>query len=440
MNGVQEPIGETKVISIESVDPDAVERLIGCDPAFVFERLDPRSRTRQLTQVGFGGTVEEVSGMPVEEVFARLRHLIAESGPADGNFPKSAGGGVLALLGYELLAGQSETGMAMDNTPAAVFFAPDRVVTIDHGEGRAWVRIRGGVDLPEGLHDALTGRGEMPPASSEPESGPVLSWTPTTSQENFVAFARAAHARMGPGEAVEGVVLSVRLTTPERRDPILAYRTLRDINPSSYMFLARAPSIEAWGATSLGLARLTERAFVAETDGATRPYDDESFVWTPSAKEIAEYDVVIGALKEALKPLAANGELRLDSEMEERRFFNLAHLFATISGDLAPDRDAVDLVRALSPHGAAVGHHRQPALDLIARSETQPRGPFAGSIAFFGADGSVDASAFTRSMWQTEAGMVVQAGAKVVPASIPEEEYRECVLKTLALRRCVEGA
>ena len=124
--------------------------------------------------------------------------------------------------------------------------------------------------------------------------------------------------------------------------------------------------------------------------------------------------------------------------MEERRFFKLAHLFATFTGRLSSGLDATDLVRALSPHGAAVGYHRQPALDAIAQAETTPRGLFAGTIGFFGADGSVDASAFTRSMWQNEERLFVHAGAKVVPASVPSEEYRECILKTLALRRCVD--
>ena len=145
------------------------------------------------------------------------------------------------------------------------------------------------------------------------------------------------------------------------------------------------------------------------------------------------------ALHDDLQPILAPGTLTPVAAMEERRFFKLAHLFAAFSGTLAGGVDAVEAVRRLSPHGAAVGHPKVRACEAIERLEATPRGPFAGTVGFFGFDGSVSAAAFTRSMWQTQGKRHVQAGAKVVPASDPAGEYQECVLKTLALRQCVEA-
>ncbi|MCF8482455.1 MAG: chorismate-binding protein [Rhodospirillum sp.] len=432
-------MNSSEIELVDGVAADAVARLTGCNPHFVFERFDPRTRRPVQTHIGFNGTGDEFHQTPADGVFSALRQRIANDASIHSDAPPGAGGGVLALIGYSLLAGRPPLPRSADAAPEAVILTPGLLVTIDHGAGRAWLaaEVDGASEVEvQTIRDALKGLGEVPAGKALP--APAPEWSATTSEADFAAFARSAQARMGPGQPVEGVVLSVQMRSRRRCDPLAAYRVLRAINPSSYMFLARSPSLDAWGATSLGLVRLTNGRFFAETDGATRPYEDESFVWMPSPKEIAEYDVVVGALREALEPLTDEDGLTFDSEMEERRFFNLAHLFATATGRLAPGIDRLDLVRALSPHGAAVGHHRQPALDLIATSETVVRGPFSGTIGFFGYDGSIDASAFTRSMWQTETGMTVHAGAKVVPASIPEEEYRECVLKTLALRRCVE--
>lgn len=418
---------------VPDVSSDAVSSLLTLVPDFVFERLDPHNRQPQQTHVGFGSESNELYDANADEIFAALRAGLPSQSNTDFDLPPGAGGGVMAMIGYEALAGRALP--AGETTPSAVILRPDILVTIDHASDRAWVRTEtASADLDQ-ITEALKGKGSLTRA---PEPQDQLAWTPAISEADFVAFTRQAQLDMGRGNPVEGAVLSVRMTTSGRRDPVTAYQRLRELNPSTYMFLVQSRAIQAWGATSLGLVRLEDGAFVAETDGATHPYEDDAFVWTPSAKEISEYDVVVGALRDALTPLTDQNGLTFASEMEERRFFNLAHLFATFTGHLKPGCDATDLVRALSPHGAAVGHHRQPALDAIAQAETTPRGPFAGTIGFFGSDGSVDASAFTRSMWQTEEGLFVHAGAKVVPASVPVEEYRECILKTLALRRCVE--
>jgi anthranilate/para-aminobenzoate synthase component I len=87
-----------------------------------------------------------------------------------------------------------------------------------------------------------------------------------------------------------------------------------------------------------------------------------------------------------------------------------------------------------------VGHPRAAALDLIAELEPRPRGPFAGLVGIFDGAGSVDTASVTRSMWTTPAGSFAQAGAKVVPASVPAEEYRESVLKTRAVRQTARAA
>lgn len=425
------PVHTPPLLLAEGVSDDVVARLLPLGPGFVYERLDPHERQPSISYLGFGGTADTLVEASAAAIFARLRERLGDRIASAPGSPPAAGGGVFALIGYESLAGKPTPARDQGEAPDAVLLAPETLVTLDHKTGRAW--LAGDPALTGALRGALA---TPPGAAPAPPTRPLI-WRAAISEADFSATTAAAQRQMGPGLPVEGAVMSVRLRTPERTDPLAAYRVLRALNPSTCMFLLRAAPFDAWGATSLSLVQAHEGRFLAETDGATRPYQDESFVWTPSAKELVEYDVVADALMEALAPYADVSGLTFEAEREERRFFNLAHLFAAVSGQLRPGRDAIDLVRALSPHGAAVGHHRQAALDLIAETETTRRGPFAGTIGFFGADGSVDASAFTRSMWQTPAGMVVQAGAKVVPASVPEEEYRECVLKTLALRRCV---
>ncbi|WP_272809240.1 MULTISPECIES: chorismate-binding protein [unclassified Shinella] len=424
---------------VNHVSDDIISRLLGLQPDFVFERLNPRTRDPVQTFVGFGGRKDELWKEDQKTVFSQLRKRLASNNANSDMGPPGASGGVLAILGYELLSGVSPNHGERE-TPAAILLEPDLLVTLDHAADRAF--LARGINAASELYDDVLAAFANPVAPFEAADEAVVgstSWSAQISEVAFCEIARQAIAQMGKGKPVEGAVLSVRLRSPDRCDALKAYKRLRRINPSTYMFIARTTSVEAWGATSLGLVQMSNGHFLAETDGATHPYEAGDFVWTPSPKEIDEYDVVVSALKDALTPLADNSGARFVSQMEERRFFNLAHLFASMEGRLAEGRDGLDLVAALSPHGAAVGYKRQPALELIAKSEPTARDFFAGTIGFFGYDGSVDSAAVTRSMWQTDKGMTVHAGAKVVPASLPEEEYRECVLKTLALRKCVGG-
>jgi anthranilate/para-aminobenzoate synthase component I len=425
---------------VSHVSDDLVLRLLGRKPDFVFERLDPRSRAPVQTFIGFGGKPDEFWVADQQAVFSQLRKRLSGNKVRPDMRPPGAAGGVLAILGYELLSGVSPNNDERE-TPAAVLLEPELLVTVDHAMGRAFLAARAqtGTKLSD---DILAAFSEPATANQRVDEAIArsTSWSAQISEDAFCESARQAIRQMGKGKPVEGAVLSVRLRSPERCNALRAYERLRRLNPSTYMFIARTPSVEAWGATSLGLVQMSNGHFLAETDGATHPYESEDFVWTPSLKEIDEYDVVVSALKDALTPLADHNGARFVSQMEERRFFKLAHLFASMEGQLAEGCDGLDLVAALSPHGAAVGYKRQPALELIAKSEQTARDFFAGTIGFFGYDGSVDSSAVTRSMWQTDKGMTVQAGAKIVPASVPAEEYRECVLKTLALRKCVEVA
>lgn len=425
-----------QTVPLRQDDAALIERLLTAEPSFVMERLNPHDRRPLLSYIGWAGVSDQTSDPA--EVFPMLRAALAHDTAGEA-LPPGARGGVMAMLGYQALDGVGGPHQSAATTPALLIFKPEVLVTIDHDQRRAYVWQSRPTFVATQVVDLLAAGATS--ALPEPSSTQTMGrrWTPAVGEDEFCAFARVAQAGMAPAGDLNGVVLSVQLTSEGGVDPARAYRTLRAINPSTYMFLLRSAAIDLWGATSLTLVEVANEQLLAETDGATRPYEDESFQWTPTEKEVAEYKVVIDALHEDLHPIIAPGTLTPVAEMEERRFFKLAHLFASFSGTLAGGVDAVEAVRRLSPHGAAVGHLKAGACEVIERLEATPRGPFAGTVGFFGFDGSVSATAVTRSMWQTQDKLYVQAGAKVVPTSDPAGEYQECVLKTLALRRCVEA-
>jgi anthranilate synthase component 1 len=413
----------------------AIRRLSPSGPAFVYERRDPRTGHPLRSWIGVRAASTAIAADEDLDPFLELRRVLSGAEAHDE---------VFAFIGYPSPEHLLDAAPAPGAPPRALFLIPDEYVRLDHEEGMgSYFRRRRaghtepGVTVDEAARACAAVRepGEEQVALDEREE---LCWSTHTTESAFAAQLHRAQEAIASDPAA-GVVLSVRMSSRTPADPLRSYCVLRKINPSPCMFLLRDGDFGLWGATSLSLVEISDGRLIAETDGATRPVPPlargEVFDWTPSAKEVREYQVVVDALRGDLLGVAEPGSLVFTSELEHREFFGLRHLFARAQAELAADRDAVDVVRALYPHGAAVGYPRSLASRLIAELESQPRGPFAGIVGVFDGAGDADAAAVIRSMWSTSHGSFAQAGAKVVDASSAAGEYRECILKTAALRK-----
>ena len=412
-------------------------------PVFVYERLDPVTRRPTTTWIGIRTSAARVHDG--QDPLAAVRTTA-----------EASGGGVLAFVAHPSPEGApaGRPGEDGGGTPSVVCLTFLDHVRLDHDAGVGEVvRHPGGAGETSSsgaaeplaswaslCEEAAAGTSPPPDRTSQEEA---FGWRPAVSLEEYTRGVTQFQALEAASD-VDGVVLSVPVVSGVRADPVASYRALRAANPSTCMFLLRAGDFSLWGATSLPLVEVDGTRIVAETDGATRAFPDldqgQQPLWEPTTKEVAEYDVVARALEDDLLAVAAPGTLRLTRDREQRTFFGLGHLFAEMRADVADGKDSVDVVRALFPHGATVGHPRRSALELIGALETAPRGPFAGAIGVFLPGGSADVAAVTRSMWTTPSGSRTQAGAKVVAQSVPAEEYEESWLKTRALRMTARAA
>jgi anthranilate synthase component 1 len=72
-------------------------------------------------------------------------------------------------------------------------------------------------------------------------------------------------------------------------------------------------------------------------------------------------------------------------------------------------------------------------MELIAELEGERRGYYAGSVGYFGFDGSMDTCITLRSAHAYGGRYCVRAGAGIVADSVPEAEDRECQAKAGAV-------
>jgi anthranilate synthase component 1 len=79
-------------------------------------------------------------------------------------------------------------------------------------------------------------------------------------------------------------------------------------------------------------------------------------------------------------------------------------------------------------------------MQIIDELEKAKRGPYAGCVGYFTADGEMDTCIVLRTALVKDGQLYVQAGAGIVFDSVPENEQQECINKAKAIVRAAEEA
>jgi len=155
-----------------------------------------------------------------------------------------------------------------------------------------------------------------------------------------------------------------------------------------------------------------------------------------SPKDRAENLMIVDLMRNDLARVCTPGRVKTPELFKVESFANVHHLVSTVTGDLAPGRTAVDLLRAAFPPGSITGAPKVQAMKVIAELEGA-RGPFFGSMFHLGFDGGLDSNVLIRTAAFTETGqgwaLEMRAGAGVVSDSEPAAERREAETKIAAL-------
>ena len=90
------------------------------------------------------------------------------------------------------------------------------------------------------------------------------------------------------------------------------------------------------------------------------------------------------------------------------------------------------------PAGTVSGAPKIRAMEIIEELEPERRGPYAGSVGYFGFSGNMDFCITIRTFVMSGRDLWLQAGAGIVADSDPQKEYEETLNKAKGLRRALE--
>ena len=392
-----------------------------------------------------------------------LRALLAESRleVPEGLPPMAAG--VFGYMGYDtirLIEKLPHQRPDVLGVPDAILMRPTLIVIFDavRDEMTVVTPVRPGRGATAvGAYDAaLTRLGtvvqalEAPvpeavrrPADVAPTAEPVSNTTPEEYREMVVR----AKEYVAAGDVFQ-VVLSQRFSTPFTLPPFQLYRALRRTNPSPFLFHLDFGGFSLVGSSPEILVRVrngevTIRPIAGTARrGATAAEDQhlaEALLADP--KERAEHLMLLDLGRNDVGRVAEIGSVEVTERFLVERYSHVMHIVSNVIGRLdAKNHDAIDALMAGFPAGTVSGAPKVRAMQIIDELEKDKRGPYAGCVGYFSADGQMDTCIVLRTGLVKDGVLHIQAGAGLVYDSIPENEQQECINKAKALVRAAEEA
>lgn len=442
-----------RVPELDAVRPmDAAERLHGLPGLALLESARPgrNSRWTYLSADPIAVIDAPAGGADVFESARRaLARLRARPLAADGAPPFS--GGLVGYLSYDLgrrLEALPARAAADQDLPLLRLALHDWVVAWDQRLERAWLLGRAADDRLDRLEARLAdvrarlaqpARPAPAPAVDEP-AFELQSGLDRRAYERGVEAVRDEIARGGIYQAN----LTRRLETSFRGDPWPLYRRLRTGDPALFAAFLDLGSSPATGAPRAIVSASPEPFLSLAADGrvaadpikGTRPRgrdrDDDRRLAAEllaSEKDRAENVMIVDVLRNDLGRVCVPGSVRVPRLCRLERTAAVQHLVSTVTGRLAPGRDAFDLLTAAFPGGSITGAPKIRAMAVIEGLEPVRRGPYTGAAGWIGADGTMQTSILIRTFVADGERLSLHVGGGITWRSEPAAEWQETIDK-----------
>jgi anthranilate synthase component 1 len=434
-------------------------------PRFLLESVEGGERLGRFSFIGFGEALEvrlagglmtlDGKAEPFENdragLLAALRRALdraprprpmSEGIPFPGGLVGATGYGVARRFEGRLGRAKHAAGAGL---PDAVYTAPRSLLVFDHLTRRAAL-LHDGPDSERASLRAEIVRALHGPIPPRPTGRGHSAPSPSFEPDQFIDSVGHVKREITAGEIYQ-LVLSVRFAGRTDLPPFEAYRALRLLNPSPYMYFCEFGEIAVVGSSPEALVRLDGRQATLRPIAGTRPRGADPGADTALAqelladpKEAAEHVMLVDLARNDLGRVAVTGSVHVDPYRVIERYSHVMHIVSGVEGVLAPEHDAFDLFAAAFPAGTVVGAPKIRAMELIQEIEPVERGLYAGTVGYFGHGGGMDQAIAIRTLVFEGDSYSYQAGAGIVADSVAESEHREVLAKSAALETALKVA
>jgi anthranilate synthase component 1 len=451
--------------SFVGYDPDAV---ISVHP----DRVDVDRRGPAGEHVG---DLDDVDGDVLDRVRAALPDVDRAWFPDRDR--QYLDGGLVGFLAYDAVYDLTLSEVGVDRpdpvAPDAEFLLTTRTLAFDDladAVRLVFSPVVGPDDDPGAVYDDLRAEADSVRRAladaDPPETGGVERVSETAgAQAEYEAAVRRTKEHVLDGDVYQGVISRTR-TLRGSIDPMGLYESLREVNPSPYMYLLGHGDRSVIGASPETLvSKQGDRVVVNPVAGTcprgSSPVEDRRLAGEMLAdeKERAEHTMLVDLARNDVRRVSVPGSVRVDEFMNVLKYSHVQHIESTVTGEIADDADAFDATRATFPRGTLTGAPKVRAMEIIDDLEATSRGVYGGGVGYYSWTGDADLAIVIRTA-TVEHGvgsdgtggndsgplgdfdsldeLTVRAGAGIVADSDPTSEYEETEQKMSGVLDAVE--
>jgi para-aminobenzoate synthetase/4-amino-4-deoxychorismate lyase len=232
--------------------------------------------------------------------------------------------------------------------------------------------------------------------------------------------------------------LSFRATVPVMGAPLALYARMRAqsgagwggiVHDGRHWLLSLSPELFF----RIDGSRIAARPMKGTAPRGRTPAEDDAFAARLAAdpKERAENLMIVDLLRNDISRIARAGSVVVPELFAVERYPTIQQMVSEVEADLAPGRDAIDVIEALFPCGSITGAPKIRAMEIIEAVEAGARGPYTGAIGHLAPDGSAAFNVAIRTLVLPEGGneALIGLGSAVVADSTADGEWHECLAK-----------
>ncbi|WP_175653743.1 aminodeoxychorismate synthase component I [Pseudomonas sp. Marseille-P9899] len=389
------------------------------------------------------------AGESGDHYLQRLRDSLAELGPAE--LPEGVelpfAGGVIGYLSYDF-------GRRLEQLPELArddLGLPDATLGLyawalisDHQQGTSQLLFHPTLALAE-RQRLIAQFSQVSPSRSEPFHLDAPMRGDISAEQYREAFERVQQY-IQAGDCYQ-INLTQRFRAPCQGDPWHAYQALRAACPTPFSGFQTLDD----GSTLLSFSperfiRVSAGQVETRPIKGTRPRSADPLQdrangeeLLASSKDRAENLMIVDLLRNDLGRTCEIGSVRVPELFSLESYPNVHHMVSAVTGRLAADKDALDLIAGSFPGGSITGAPKIRAMQIIDELEPRRRALYCGSLLYVDVRGEMDSSIAIRSLLVKDGQVCCWGGGAVVADSDWESEYQESITKVRVLLETLQG-
>ena len=265
----------------------------------------------------------------------------------------------------------------------------------------------------------------------------------TNEKKRFLENVEKLRKEIKAGNIIQAV-LSRRVAYKTNLPALEAYRKLRSINPSPYLFYLDFEDFQIFGSSPEVHVKIKDNKAIMRPIAGTRSRGENTTIdenlkkeLLSDKKELAEHLMLVDLVRNDLGRVCKSNSVNVTEFQKIEKYSHVMHIVSQVEGKLKQNSNGFELIKATFPAGTVSGAPKISAMQIVDKLEEEKRGFYAGIVGWIEPQGKINTCITIRSAVKKGDNLFLQAGAGIVYDSVGEHEYKETQKKLGALLRAI---